>query len=198
MSNGNAKPRIYLETSVLSACAGDNSLTNTNVARELFKAIMLNRIEPFTSQYAIDELEQTKEPKLSQIYSVLMHYENIVVLGLDDKDGLLADEYIAAGILTANHFEDARHIAVASITGMDAIATFNQTHIAKEEKVSMIPSVNLRYGYNVPAIPRAEDMMRTFADLGNIVTQGRSIGDTQECIARCSKPIAEVFQSRRR
>ena len=59
----------------------------------------------------------------------------------------LAGEYIKEGLITEKHFDDARHIALASYYEMDAVVSWNFEHMVKFKTRRGVPSVNILKGY---------------------------------------------------
>lgn len=59
----------------------------------------------------------------------------------------LADAYLNHKILTYNFRNDARHIAVASVVGVDLLVSWNFKHIVHFEKIQKFNAVNIELGY---------------------------------------------------
>jgi len=59
----------------------------------------------------------------------------------------LADIYVAEGIVPTKYRDDALHIAMATITGMDIILSWNYKHIVKRKTILMTNLINAREGY---------------------------------------------------
>ena len=59
----------------------------------------------------------------------------------------LADAYLSRNILTANHRDDARHIAMATVANADLLASWNFKHIVHFEKIQKFNAVNIEMGY---------------------------------------------------
>jgi hypothetical protein len=59
----------------------------------------------------------------------------------------LADEYFKAGILPAKKRDDARHVAIATLAGVDILVSWNHRHLANERKSDLYNAVNRLEGY---------------------------------------------------
>lgn len=57
----------------------------------------------------------------------------------------LADAYIRAGVITQRHIDDATHVALATIAGCDALATWNVSDFVN--KATAYNHVNVQEGY---------------------------------------------------
>jgi hypothetical protein len=64
----------------------------------------------------------------------------------------LADLYIKEGALTEKSINDARHIAIATISGVSAIISWNFKHMANFMKIQQYNSINLQEGYRMISI----------------------------------------------
>jgi len=60
----------------------------------------------------------------------------------------LATAYIKAGALTKKFEEDAEHIALASVYGVDVLVSWNFKHMVNLIRLKQYNSINLRYGYS--------------------------------------------------
>lgn len=65
-----------------------------------------------------------------------------------DRSLELARKYISEGILSENYEADARHIAVATVHGVDLLVSWNFRHIVHYERIRRFNAVNLLMGYN--------------------------------------------------
>jgi predicted nucleic acid-binding protein len=58
----------------------------------------------------------------------------------------LAERYIKAGILTQNHFTDCKHVALATLAGVDALVSWNTKHIVNDNKIRLFNAVSIGFG----------------------------------------------------
>ncbi len=85
--------------------------------------------------------------------------KNIPLLELN-KDILdLASCLVQVGPIPESVKEDALHIAVATVHGMDYILTWNCRHIANAEMRRGVASVCISQGYAAPIICTPEELM---------------------------------------
>ena len=59
----------------------------------------------------------------------------------------LAETYLKRRILTSNFFDDALHIALASVAEVDVLVSWNFKHIVHFDKIRMFTAVNMELGY---------------------------------------------------
>jgi len=64
-----------------------------------------------------------------------------------DEVRRLRDAYLKAGILTPASLDDATHVALATVSGADAIVSWNFKHIVQLGKMKAYNEVNKSFGY---------------------------------------------------
>ncbi|MBI4560022.1 MAG: hypothetical protein HY706_20715 [Candidatus Hydrogenedentes bacterium] len=70
-------------------------------------------------------------------------------LEVTDEVEVLADAYVAAGILSEASKNDALHVAVASVARADLIVSWNFRHMVNFQRIQLYNSVNLANGYGL-------------------------------------------------
>jgi len=139
-------PRIYLETSVFNFVFADDAPERKADTLKLFNEIKAGKFEPYTSAYVTDELESAKQPKRDKMLKLIAEYR-IQMIDKSEKAMRLAELYVAEGIVPEKYITDAVHIAAASISELDVIASWNFKHIVKMKTIRLTESVNLKQGY---------------------------------------------------
>ena len=105
------------------------------------------------------ELEKpTDKPHLKEL---LQRYDKdcFEYAKLTDEALNLANAYVLEGIVGEKHIDDCRHIAIATISKVDVLASWNFKHIVNFDKIRMYNSVNLRYGYKIIEIRNPKDLI---------------------------------------
>jgi len=72
------------------------------------------------------------------------------ILELSDNSENLAEAYLHAGIIPAKKRDDARHVAIATVAGLEIVVSWNHRHLANERKWSLFNAVNRLAGYEQP------------------------------------------------
>lgn len=62
-------------------------------------------------------------------------------------------------MIPAKYRADAEHIAVASVEGFDALASWNLRHIVKLKTKSLVKLINREMGCSVPEIIRPDEVL---------------------------------------
>ena len=77
----------------------------------------------------------------------LLSQYSITVLPTSTEAEKLAAAYVAEKIIPKKYITDAVHIAMATVSDIECIVSFNFQHIVKRKTVIMTELVNLREGY---------------------------------------------------
>ena len=64
--------------------------------------------------------------------------------------------YVQEGALTIKSFNDALHIALATLNNADVLASWNFKHIVNLNRIRLYNSINLKLGYRMIEIRRQE------------------------------------------
>jgi hypothetical protein len=59
----------------------------------------------------------------------------------------LAEAYLRAGVIPAKKRDDARHVAIATVAGLEIVVSWNHRHLANERKRTLFNAVNHLAGY---------------------------------------------------
>lgn len=71
----------------------------------------------------------------------------------------LAQEYIAARVLPASSRDDARHVAIATLAGSDALISWNFRHLVNLRRKQLVQAVNTRLGHPLIEIVSPEEVV---------------------------------------
>jgi len=139
--------RIYIDTSVLGGCFDPEFAPWSNGLMRDFRA---GRLVPVLSDVTAAEVGSAPESVR------VLHQEMLdlagAVLPVTPEVVALVSKYTARAILPAKFEADMRHIAVATIAGVDALVSWNFKHIVRLEKIHLFNAVNVESGYRVLSI----------------------------------------------
>jgi len=132
--------KLYLETSVINFLFAEDAPEKMKITQEFFK--ISKDFELFISDIVILEIEQTPDLKRKeQLLEVIKKY-SIKALETTKEAEELADNYMNADIMPKKYYNDALHIAIATRFKMDAILSWNLTHIVKFKTKFTIKNIN--------------------------------------------------------
>jgi len=155
--------RIYLETTMFSFYYEERTAPPypeyKAQVRRVFDRIRAGDFEPFTSDYAVDEIQRTKNQKKRGDMLSLMGEYNITLLPRGVEAVRLAALYLAEGVVPESEPTDAAHIAITAANGLDFIVSLNFEHIVRPWAIERVRRVNMREGYNPIGIYRPLEVL---------------------------------------
>jgi len=81
------------------------------------------------------------------------------VIVINDEAIQLAETYISEGALTNKSYNDALHIALATLNNSDVLASWNFKHIVNLDRIRLYNSINLRLGYRLIEIRTPREIL---------------------------------------
>ena len=136
------KPRVYIDTSVVGGYFDEEFEVDTkNFFNRIFKKdfiIYFSEVSETEISLAPDQVKQLKLKIPKDCYRYLE---------LDDESRILAQLYIDEKILGKSSYNDAYHIAIATVNRLDVLVSWNFKHIVNFDKIKLFNSINLRLGY---------------------------------------------------
>ena len=137
--------RFYIDTSVFGGVF-DNKFKEDTTA--FFDYIGESNAELIYSNITIRELEGAPK-KVKQLIQELEDVGEIKVkrININDEAEILARNYIEEGALSEQCEEDARHIALASVYGVNALVSWNFKHMVNFIRIQKYNYINLKLGY---------------------------------------------------
>ena len=143
------KPRVYLESSVVSYFANEMS-SNLKVAAEQkitkeWWAKILPVVEGYISDFVVEEISKGRKDQVAARLSVI---ENFSALPITEEVSKLATVYIQKLALPKDGQADAYHLAMAAVHEMDFLLSWNCKHIANAFKYALIRKINKSLGYH--------------------------------------------------
>lgn len=71
----------------------------------------------------------------------------------------LADAYIAHGVVGPGSFVDALHVALATVSSVDVLVSWNFKHIVNLGRIRLFNAVNLEQGYGLIEIRTPKEVL---------------------------------------
>lgn len=90
--------------------------------------------------------------------------ETIEILTSEKESRELADKYIIEKAVSEKYYEDALHIAIATINRVNVLVSWNFKHIVNLYKIRLYNAVNLKNGYNVLEIRTPREIVKIEED----------------------------------
>jgi hypothetical protein len=136
------KARIYVDTSVIGGCCDPE-----------FQEWSEGLLSDFQKENFLLVLSELAEAKIQEapkeVREVHVQFRKCVheFVLLTDEAIEWADAYLRRKILPLNYRDDARHIAMATISGADLLINWNFRHIVHFKNIQKFNAVNIELGY---------------------------------------------------
>ena len=159
------KPAVYLETTIVGYAASEPSRDLIIAARQQITrdwlAAAAHRYELFVSQPVVREASAGDEQAAGQRLALI---EGIPLLAVTDEAGELAAKLVDEGAVPRRAAEDALHIALAAVHGIQFLLTWNVRHIANATMRQVIERVCRDSGFEPPVICTPEELTNDARD----------------------------------
>jgi hypothetical protein len=148
------KQRIYIDTSVVGGYF-DKEFDEATI--KFFERLENNEVIFVVSNLLDIELINAPQNVRELLYKYSA--DKFERIELTEDAIKLADTYISEKVVGKNSIEDCRHIAMATISKVDVLASWNFKHIVNLDRIKGYNSVNLRLGYPMIEIRSPKDLI---------------------------------------
>ncbi len=136
------KLRVYADTSVIGGCA---DVEFREPSRRLIERCARGEVTLVVSAITLQELEDAPRAVREALRPI--GTEDLEVIAITEEVRELADRYIESGALSAAMRADAQHIAAATVSDVDVLASWNFRHMVNLTRIRQYNEVNRRTGY---------------------------------------------------
>jgi len=152
--------RIYIDTSIIGGFFDKEFEKETKL---LFQRLENKEIVFVVSNVLTGELVNAPE----RVRTLLDNYNDgyIEKVSLTDEARVLADKYVAENVVGKTSYDDCCHIAVATISRVDVLASWNFKHIVNLARIRGYNGVNLKNGYSTIEIRNPKELIDYEKDL---------------------------------
>ena len=151
--------KVYTDTSVIGGCFDEEFKEWSNA---LFKEFVDGSKQIMLSDLTLQELELARQEVRDKVREIPV--KNIVNVAINDEVIKLAETYITEGALTNKSYNDALHIALATLNNSDVLASWNFKHIVNLDRIRLYNSINLRLGYRMIELRAPREILKLSND----------------------------------
>jgi predicted nucleic acid-binding protein len=154
------KKHVYIETTVVSYLTANTSRDimiagHQEVTRELW-AKLSTRYETYVSALVFQEAGRGDPDQARKRLSTIAKFP---MLDIDDEARFLAEKIITKRGIAAEYPEDALHIAVAAVHGIEVVITWNFAHLNNPFTRKKVRKIVEAEGYSCPEICSPEELL---------------------------------------
>jgi predicted nucleic acid-binding protein len=154
------KKRIYIETTVVSYFAArpsrDLLIAAHQEATREFWSRLAGRYEVYVSALVYEEAGRGDPEQARVRFGVV---KPLRMLDIDDAARKLAERMVSCGAVPKANPEDALHLAIAAINGMDVFLTWNFAHLNNPFTRKRVRQVVENEGYRCPEICSPDELL---------------------------------------
>ena len=136
------KLRLYFDTSVFGGIFDEEF---REISTLLFNKVKLGEFICVYSNLCTTELNAA--PEKVRDFFMKLPKENMEFVEVSEEAYSLAQKYIDEKVVGKTSADDCKHIAVATISKVDFLISWNFKHIVNVFRIRGYNSVNMRYGY---------------------------------------------------
>ena len=148
------RPRVYTDTSVIGGCLDPEFQVSST---QLFHLFISGRATMVLSDLTLLELQGAPPPVKAVVAGVPAAHREDLELTQEATD--LAQRYIREGVLDASKWVDSQHIAMATVSRVDVLVSWNFKHIVNLQRIRGYNSVNLKSGYPLLEIRTPQEVI---------------------------------------
>lgn len=154
-----AKPRVYVETSVLSCLTASPSRDLVQAAHQQITIEWWSRRDLFELVVSDAVLAEAGRGDPAAANRRIAAAGDLAVLAVTNEAQFLARQLLAAAVMPPKAAIDAAHVAIATVHGVNFLLTWNCTHIANAVMRERIEAVCRQAGFRPPVICTPEELM---------------------------------------
>ena len=145
--------KIYIDTSVLGGYFDKEFDIAT---RRLFDQVKKGEYRVVLSNVTASELLKAPERVRILLNELDIDYE---IIALTDDAVNLALEYIKENVVGQSSYDDCLHIAIATISRLDLLVSWNFKHIVNIKRIRGYNGINIKNGYPSIEIRSPQDLI---------------------------------------
>ncbi len=140
--------RLYIDTSVFGALFDNEDPDRVELTASVLRRIRQAPFEAFIGTPVLEEISIA--PQKLRV-ALERHVRNLSPILIEEGRAslLLAEAYMVARLVPLAKRNDARHIALATVTDLDAIVSWNFRDMVNLKKKGIVHSVNAKFGYRL-------------------------------------------------
>ena len=138
--------KLYLDTSVIGAICDPGPEERLAATRRILDGLAKGQWDGYISTLVLEEVERASASIREKIAAELRRTP-FTVLEESSESLALARAYLSSGVVPDEYEDDARHMAIATVSDIRIIVSWNFRHMVNIERKQKVNSVNVREGF---------------------------------------------------
>jgi len=148
------KLHVYVDTSVIGGC---EDAEFSVASRQLWSRFRAGEYVLVISDLTLQEIEAAPAQVRRHLEDIPASHQTQVALGTEVEE--LAEAYVAHGVVGPGSLVDALHVALATVSGVDVLVSWNFKHIVNLGRIRLFNAVNLEQGYGLIEIRTPQEVL---------------------------------------
>ncbi len=115
------------------------------VTEQFYNWLKVSLDKLYISELVLAELSRTHLPLRTDLLEAAVRLDAIILPITPEAEGL-AGRYLSDGAVPTRYRDDAVHVAIAVLNGLDVVVTWNMKHLANVRRIEAINRTNLIMG----------------------------------------------------
>lgn len=141
------KFHIYIETSVWSFVFAEDTPEYQADTLAFFELCKKRAFEPYISAAVLSEIERADKALRERLEELVRDVKPVLLSTLPEADSL-SEAFVRENVVPASKAEDARHVAIAIVHGVDVLVSWNFRHIVNIRREERFNAVAVLEGYH--------------------------------------------------
>ena len=138
--------KVYVETSVWGMTLENQPRALREPTKQFLRQCSEGLFLPYISTVVLQEIALAEASAAAQMVREINHLTPAVLEPSEESEEL-AEAYLEAGIIPPKKRDDARHVAIATVAGLEIVVSWNHRYLANEGKSDLYNAVNRLGGY---------------------------------------------------
>src|SRR5215469_9896056 len=121
--------RVYIETSVWGMTLENQPRALRDPTKQFLRQCAAGIFVPYISTVVLQEIALAEASAAAQMVGEINKLTPVALEPSEESEEL-AEAYLEAGIIPLKKRDDARHIAIATVAGMEIVVSWNHRHLA--------------------------------------------------------------------
>ena len=135
--------RVYVDSSVIG---GKFNARLAEQTKPFWDSVERGEIVVLASDVLDRELQKAPQ-RAQELMLGLLKSQVERVVSTNESD-MLAEQYIAEGVVGKSSLDDCRHIALATLAHADVLVSWNFKHIVNVDRIRGYNGINMKMGYH--------------------------------------------------
>jgi predicted nucleic acid-binding protein len=141
MPKGKIEMKLYIETTVPNFLFADDAPEKKAITEEFYKWIKISSDTLYISELVLDELNRTQPPLRAKLLDAVARLQAKNLAITREAEGV-ARRYVQDKAIPTRYRDDALHVAIAVLNGLDVVVTWNMKHLANVRRIERINRTN--------------------------------------------------------